>query len=230
MKLIGVLARPERGKTRLFWTLNDEIKQTIIEHGYLPYLIVPPTEYEQALEENEIQILKEQVDLCEGLLLQGGEDFYPYDQWVITYGREKQIPILGVCLGMQTMSFGHIGRMEDQKAELHHGHKEEKYVHDIWVQPGTKLFEILNQLQLPVNSRHHDHVLDTDYLVSAYSKDGVIEAIEDPTYPFYIGVQWHPESMVAYDKVSRLLFDAFFASIGGQNESKGNCRDCKWST
>ena len=49
-----------------------------------------------------------------------------------------------------------------------------------------------------------------DYV--AYSEDGIIEALEDKTKKFFIGVQWHPESLLS-DKYSIRLFDAFVESL-----------------
>ena len=52
----------------------------------------------------------------------------------------------------------------------------------------------------------------TNLFVSARSTDGIIEAVEDIKKDFFIGVQWHPESMTEYDKLSRILWKEFFNS------------------
>lgn len=226
MKKIGVLARPEKHDGRLYWCINGEIKQVIMEYGYLPYLIYP-IHLNDELNEEDCNILKEQLKECSGVILQGGSEIYGYDRYVCSYLYEHDIPTLGICLGMQTMAGGKLDRMDDEKIKNHYDQKDAKYAHENWIQPGTKLFEIVEDVKIPVNSRHHDYVLDTDFFVSSYSKDGIIEAIEDAHKKFYIGVQWHPESMIAYDKVSKKLFDAFFQVIGGQNETKTNSAYCE---
>ncbi len=227
MKKIGVLARPEKHDERLYWCINGEIQQVIMEYGYLPYLIYP-RHLNEKLTEADLDIIQEQLKECSGVILQGGLEIYEYDRYVCSYLYEHDIPTLGICLGMQTMAEGKLGRLKDMKIKQHYDRKNELYAHENWIQPGTKLFNILGEVKISVNSRHRDYVLDTDHFISSYSKDGIIEAIEDPHKNFYIGVQWHPESMIAYDKVSKKLFDAFFQTIGGQNETETNSAHRKW--
>jgi putative glutamine amidotransferase len=65
-----------------------------------------------------------------------------------------------------------------------------------------------------VNSSHHQAVRDVgrDLLATAWSKDGVVEAIEDPREGhFAVGVQWHPELLTGHDELSRELFRVFVA-------------------
>ena len=67
----------------------------------------------------------------------------------------------------------------------------------------TKEGSIINKIigDNYVNSRHNYHVVDIgNYNVSAYSEDGYIEAIEYPNKKFVVGVQWHPEDMIDFDK------------------------------
>ena len=49
--------------------------------------------------------------------------------------------------------------------------------------------------------------------IVARSLDGVIEAIEKKDHPFFIGVQWHPETLLSYDIVSQKLFQSFFETV-----------------
>jgi putative glutamine amidotransferase len=63
------------------------------------------------------------------------------------------------------------------------------------VVPGSRLYRILGP-EVDVNSYHHQAVADPGPLkVTAYSPDGVVEALEDPARRFVLGVQWHPEEM-----------------------------------
>ena len=62
-----------------------------------------------------------------------------------------------------------------------------------------------------VNSRHQEVVLNTDLYVCARAEDGSIEAVEDTNKKFYLGVQWHPESMIGYDSDARKLIETFIA-------------------
>ena len=52
-------------------------------------------------------------------------------------------------------------------------------------------------------------IYNPDTCVSGISNDNVIECIEDENKRFFLGVQWHPESMYNYDLNSRKIFDYF---------------------
>ena len=78
------------------------------------------------------------------------------------------------------------------------------------------LASILKKEELEVNSRHHDYVIQTDLDVVATSTD-VIEAVEDNEKTFFIGVQWHPEYMLAFPGPNTVdpkkLFDHFITLL-----------------
>src|SRR5262249_36624142 len=104
-------------------------------------------------------------------------------------------PVLGVCLGMQMMALLAGGRLiqhlpdEGPTADPHSGDA----VHLIrTLAPGALGRE--GSVAASVTSHHHQAVRDPGRLrVVALADDGVIEAIDDPARPFYLGVQWHPE-------------------------------------
>jgi putative glutamine amidotransferase len=79
------------------------------------------------------------------------------------------------------------------------------------IEKGSRLSAILNDDPLPVNSLHHQALKEvpSTYRVVARSPDGVIEGIEVPHHPFAVGVQWHPEELVASRETARRLFVAF---------------------
>jgi putative glutamine amidotransferase len=64
-----------------------------------------------------------------------------------------------------------------------------------------------------VNSSHHQAVrnIGEGFRVTAQAPDGVVEGLEDPRLPFYLGVQWHPEDLGGENSASR-LFGAFVAA------------------
>ena len=115
---------------------------------------------------------------------------------------KKQIPILGICGGMQLINvilggtlIQHIPDYMD-KPLAHETKPYNKASHIININTNTKLAKLAKQnLQTKVNSSHHQAVakLGKDLITSATASDGIIEAIEHIHYPYMIGVQWHPE-------------------------------------
>ncbi|MBP3461201.1 MAG: gamma-glutamyl-gamma-aminobutyrate hydrolase family protein [Bacilli bacterium] len=149
---------------------------------------------------------KELIDKCNGILLPGGDDIEKEDLEIIKYIYEKDIPCLGICLGMQEMGYLFNGEM-NKISNYNHLKPDEKYVHEITINKKSKLYQILKKEKIKVNSRHKDYLVKTDLDISSISD--VIESIEDKNKRFFIGLQWHPESMIKYDINSNLLIDEF---------------------
>lgn len=220
--IIGVVGRPtKRENGRFFYKLSNELKEIIFKYQAVPILISGPSNYEESLNEIEKERLYKQISMCDGIVLQGGCEIYPYDHEIITYIEHENIPVLGICLGMQVMAEhagGKIGKIP--KDYMNHAQETKEYVHFNQVKRESKLFQILKAEEIKVNSRHHDMVYYTNLDCSSYSTDGVIEAVENKRKDFFIGVQWHPESMFEYDKVSRMLWQTFFDSVRRYHESR----------
>lgn len=135
---------------------------------------------------------------------------------------EEDLPILAICRGMQLMNVKHGGTLYQHipdafKTEVDHAREGDVapgtvLVHEVSVCKGSKLHCIVGKDQLAVNSFHHQAVkkLGDNLAICAVSEDGVVEAIENPHVSFALGVQWHPEIIVAQgDKPSAHIFDAF---------------------
>lgn len=183
---IGIILRKNKNR----YTLNSEIVNVIKNYGFEPIGIT-----------NNLKKNKQIISLCKGFILQGGDDFDNNDLEIVKYLYEKNIPTLGICLGMQMMSSILNGKL--YKVKKHK--KKKKYVHNITILKNTKLYEIIKKENIKVNSRHKEAIKNID--ACAFSKN-VIEAIEDKNKKFFIGVQWHPESII--DENSKALFNYFF--------------------
>lgn len=194
MPIIGVITResisPDGHKINIIY---DDIKKSIVKNGALPVGII--------LDEN-YQVL---IDLCNGIIFQGGDEFEKYDFEALKYIYDINKPVLGICLGMQLMGMLFDGNMVDIK-----NHKSKlNYVHEVKIKEYSKLNAIFKSNILKVNSRHKSIIKNTKLNISGISQDGIIEAIEDSSKKFFVGVQWHPENMIEYDNKQNDLFKKF---------------------
>lgn len=220
--VIGIVSRFDIDKMLMNMTKINEIGENYVKvvnkYGGIPIGILPVqdvffTDLTQKAVPKLTAIEKEKlidvIKLCDGILLPGGSRWYEYEEFICEYAHRHDIPVLGICQGMQIM--GYVDRKEtDDEAEetktyrndtvLDHHAIGVKYAHKVSITPGTKLFEILGATELSVNSRHNYNIGKAKNLkMTAISEDGIVEAIEDPDCKFYLSVQWHPEAMDEYD-------------------------------
>lgn len=141
------------------------------------------------------------LSICNGFIFQGGDDIDKNNLDILKILKEKDIPVLGICLGMQEMFY------EDNLIDISN-HKINN-LHEIKVYKNTLLYKILKKEKILVNSRHKSAINNTKYVVSSKSKDNIIESIEDSSKKFYLGLQWHPENMYKIDTNSKKIFDYF---------------------
>jgi putative glutamine amidotransferase len=148
---------------------------------------------------------------------------------LLVRAQAKGIPVLGVCGGMQLMNVFRGGtlwqdlvsqRPSPAGCELEHQQVAPKHeaAHRVAVASGTRLAGLVGTAaELAVNSTHHQAVktLGRGLVVTAVATDGLVEALEDPALAFFVGVQWHPESMreAPQRAIYRGLLDAARARI-----------------
>jgi len=215
-KRVGLILRPDiNGTNKDIFEIYDNFRRIIIDNNCIPIGIIPNIlDINNKLKEEEINELINEIKRCDGIICQGGDDFYDYDKVIVKYAIENDIPILGICLGMQLMSSVY----EDNITLLdntYHNHKDCN--HDIVISKNSKLYDIIKKEKLNVNSFHKEHVLNSGiYEINAYSDDGVIEGIEYNNNTFNIGVQWHPERDMEKD-YNKKLFEAYFEAIQKRN-------------
>jgi putative glutamine amidotransferase len=131
-------------------------------------------------------------------------------------------PLLAVCRGLQVINVAAGGTLiQDIPAQINQAlsHQVDSppyaIAHEIWVTPETTLARVMQEELrdgevLQVNSRHHQAIDKTaeGFTVSATAPDGVVEAIERPSAPFCVAVQWHPENFWRTGEF-RSLFEEF---------------------
>ena len=151
------------------------------------------------------------------------------DLLVIEAAERKQIPLFAICFGMQILNVSRGGtliqdiRSQAPEAIKHEqGAPRERPSHSVRLLENTKLANIASALDATVNSHHHQAIesVGADLIATAWSTDGVIEAIEDPRPDrFVLAVQWHPELGWEHDGLSQRLFQRFVNEAAGVRES-----------
>lgn len=139
-----------------------------------------------------------------GIILQGGDIFNEKELDIVRYAYENNIPFLGICLGMQIMGIATCGH--EIKIKNHMKPKTDK-AHEVYIKKDTKIYKILKKNKITVNSRHNYQIKNTTLSISGYSNDNIIEIIEDKNKNFFIGIQWHPESLNNID--TKKIFNYF---------------------
>jgi len=109
----------------------------------------------------------------------------------------------------------------------HASEPSDRHRHEVALQEATKLASIIGQRELNVNSSHHQAIryVGNGLRITAHAPDGIIEGLEDPQHPFYVGVQWHPEDMPG-ERSAEVLFGAFVdAARKHATERHGNASE-----
>jgi putative glutamine amidotransferase len=224
--LIGIgsdiyISPGERDRAFAYTTYCESLRRA----GAIPVVIPPQPENARDL-----------VDALDGLLLAGGYDCDPTaygeerhescetmdtrrqdnDLSLAKVARDRGIPTLGICLGVQVMNVAAGGTLIQDIAsqietEIEHASvPEDRARHDVMIEGGTHLGGILGEREYNVNSSHHQAIRNVGQglRVTAHAPDGIVEGLEDPKHPFYVGVQWHPEDMPSEESASK-IFGAF---------------------
>lgn len=220
--LIGIMMRCEETaeKTSIQYAM-EFVRTTVIKAQGEPFFLTPPqnldyykTKYADyiPLTAEEKETINFWLDSINGLLIPGGTKFTDYDRYILEQAVKKEIPTLAVCLGMQLMScFKEEVKLYDvPSTDIHNAGLTKKYAHKVKLDKTSKLYEIIGEEEIWVNSFHKKCAFENEiYKTVASSEDGVIEALEYPGEFFHIGVQWHPEKIYDDDIYAQRLIDAF---------------------
>ena len=126
------------------------------------------------------------------------------------------MPVLGICRGLQALNVARGGTLHQHLEDHRQGTPATEALHDVAIEPGSLLAGLTGFESVAVNSFHHQAArrLGRDVAVTGRAPDGTIEAIEDPSRPFWLGVQWHAEGMI--ERPEHLaLFTALVAAASG---------------
>ncbi len=177
----------------------------------------------------DMKNIDEYLEICDGVLFSGGDDInveflneepneknnavpIKRDEFEIELLKkciEKDIPTFCICRGVQVLNVVCGGTLF-QHIENHMCEKEE-ISHKILIKRNTLLFEAIGDVELEVNSVHHQALnkIGNNLKISSFSSDGYIEAVESINNKFILGVQWHPEYLVDNGNRNLNLFKLF---------------------
>lgn len=199
----------------------DRVRRSIVQSGGEPLLLCPvgdvdyyPTGWNEFPEfsEEEKDSIEFWLSMCDGLFLPGGSKFTKYDKYVVNLAIKKNLPILGVCLGMQILAnYNRDNELSLIESTINHLQDEQElYCHKVKIEVDSLLYRIVQKSELEVNSFHkRTTTVNSSFKTTAYAADGIIEAIEMPSKDFVIGVQWHPEKMLDYDQDALNIMHSF---------------------
>ena len=185
----------------------DYVRQ-VGDAGGIPVLLPPRPE--------DVEVL----DRLDGLVVAGGADVDPErygadrdprtgpprpdrdagELALLARALERDVPVLAICRGSQVLNVARGGdlvqHLPDVVGDERHRHTPGVFAdHDVAVEPDTRLGSLLGD-HAPVKSHHHQGFgrLGSGLREAARADDGTVEALEDPSQRFAIGVLWHPEA------------------------------------
>ena len=216
--VIGIVARVEYTGETGKMAVNEPVRRAIVAHGGNPFCILLPQDIEYTktkyadqpeLTEEEKEMIRKQIDFCDGVLFPGGFTTSKGEKYILDYVIQNDKPTLGICLGMQILgSYGAEALTNEPNPEGANHKSEEEYVHYVTLDKESMLYKIIGQERFMVNSRHQYHLIPSDkYVVTSLSDDNIVESIEYKDKKFIVGVQWHPENLD--DEPSHKIFNSF---------------------
>ena len=227
--VIGIFPSHDKEKNQIF--LDSFYIDEILDSGGIPVIIPVTTDSEE---------IKETLEHIDGLILSGGVDIDPKyygeentgksveissfmdesEEIIIRFAMEKDLPILGICRGMQALNIFCGGSLiQDIPSEYntstdHRLEKPDVAVHNITVEKASPLSDAIGFGTHKINSYHHQAIkkMAPEFSVAAVSEDGIIESIFCKNKKFVLGVQWHPERDYHIVPDSKKILDNFISA------------------
>jgi putative glutamine amidotransferase len=240
--LIGIPSQADyrEGSGRPIYCTNRAYVHAIESAGGAPVLI-PMV--------NDLETLEPLLARLDGILFSGGVDIQPayygeephpllgevdhqLDALELALARwalQENIPILGVCRGMQLLNVVLGGSLyqdlgQQYPSSIEHCKRElprHTLIHSVYVEAGSQMEEIFGVRELRVNSLHHQAVKapGKGVRISGRAGDGVAELLEVPEKHFVLAAQCHPEEFYMQEPVWAHLFTAFVTACSNRNNT-----------
>ncbi len=235
---IGLLCRHDRSlnyRQKPIYAQNEPYIQAVSQAGGIPFLIplnLPESSLRTLYDLADGLVLTGGGDVEPSLYhhnphpTQGDvqpdrdRDEITVARWAAAEGK----PLLGICRGIQVIAVAAGGELWQDlpsqlpEANLHryaynnqNAHPDDYLIHAVELAPSCRLAQIVGSDPIWTNSMHHQAVkhVPEPFRVTGRASDGVVEVVEHPGHPFFIGVQWHPEVLTHQHESARQIFKAF---------------------
>lgn len=227
--IIGIVGKPQCDD--VIWNkicISNEIKDAVNKNGGVAIGIIPQSKIKEIkegkpfsyqnyyLDEKSLNDLFSTIDLCNGIILEGGITICDYEQEIAKYCIEKNIPLLGICCGCINMALATGGSISlenyDYLKEKHFSLSNME-MHDVIINKDSKLYSMIKKDKFIVNSIHKCKIDNPGaYSIKGLANDNIIELLEFDGKGFNIGVQWHPE-FIADKEEENQIFKEFIDYI-----------------
>ena len=219
--IIGIVAKPGYKDEHDIWNrmdIVDELRLLVVKSGGIA-LVILPTENTMTfndndildkveLNEQEIKDLHQVVNMCDGIILQGGLVSCNYEIEVAKKAIELDIPLIGICAGFNNILRA-IGTDVIYDETKSHNYYDMNYRHNINVIKDTQLWDIYGQDKMQVNSIHTmiapKELVEPFTRISSISDEGLVESFELKDKKFALGIKWHPELMLDEEFTNKLF-------------------------
>lgn len=217
--IIGIVSKhfPENGlRPNMF--IRDEVKQAIFDNGAVAIGILLPKDEILDVEDNwsnnltkdEYTSLITQINLCDGIVLQGGNACDNYEMIVAKYCYDNDIPCLGICCGQNVLVRALGGTTYKIPNPDEHNKPNDNYVHIIKIDKTSNFYNIVKIEEMMVNSRHKKAIDKAPKLEKVgFCENQYADVVESKDKKFYIGVRFHPESLYKIDDNMNNIFKNF---------------------
>ena len=225
--IIGIVAKPLLNSqlTKSLWTrlvINDEFRELVINNGGIPMGVIPrgyrynidTSNQIEILDEEDKEVLFSQLELLDGIILQGGLTADTYEVEIVNYAIKNNIPLIGICAGFNNICRA-LNLPLKHKKELSgiHDVYDRNYRHGIKINRQHPLCSIFREEVVEVNSLHtmflEDSELYSKIRVLAWDSDGHIEAFSVEDVKCCLAIKWHPELMLDEHETEALFINYF---------------------
>ena len=231
--IIGIVSKNITIEEFYNWSwqrISNDVRYSINKNGGLVLGVLPQTtrkkfnledEHENIeLTSAEISDLKQMLDYCDGVILQGGISSHNYEEFIAKYCYENNIPLIGICAGYNNIIRAFGGKAEKITNTDIHDRADLKYAHKCKIVDKNSLFyKIVKTEEFDVNSVHTYVGTDIpkELSVVALSNDNQVEVVEAKNKRFYIGIKYHPELLVDEDEKQNNIFKHFIEVCKKEN-------------